>query len=447
MGESANYHFGFLTSSPQRSESAASSLMAPAPLSDDERRRFQRRTLIVLSASAVAGRAAMTIAFVVISLLTQEILGSSTWAGIASAAITVGTALSSTALSSYMNRRGRRPGLVVGYMVAAAGGLIAAFGGQTALIVAYLIGLILFGVGQGSTGLARYAAADLANDNDRGKAIGYVVFASTIGAVGGPALSGPAARFGEWFGYGPYIGSHLVSVGFFAVAGLLLFAGLRPDPLVASGKLDREGSAGNAGFSAGMAAIRNSPLALLAMFGLVVSQAVMVMVMTMTPLHMDAHGKSVGLVGWVLSAHTAGMFAFAPLAGWFADRYGRVEAVALSAVVLIVSTVMTAFAHEAPSILMFPGLYLLGLGWSFGSVGSSALLTEAVADHDEVAAQGAADLVKSFASGAGALASGFIFTMAGFHILSMVGIAASGLLLVAAFVRMRLSPPVAPAPR
>ena len=422
------------------SDSDSVSPTSASALSGAERARLQRRTLLVLSASAVAGRAAMTIAFVVVSLLTKEILGSSTWAGIASAAITVGTALSSSALSSYMNRRGRRPGLVVGYMVAAAGGLIAAFGGQAALIVAYLIGLVLFGVGQGSTGLARYAAADLADHTDRGKAIGYVVFASTIGAVGGPALSGPAARFGEWFGYGPYIGSHLVSVGFFLLAGFLLFVGLRPDPLVASGKLDAEAQPGGGGFAAGMAAIRSHPLAVLALIGLVISQAVMVMVMAMTPLHMEAHGKSVGLVGWVLSAHTAGMFAFAPLAGWFADRYGRIESVVLSAVVLIVATVMTTFAHEAPSVLMFPGLYLLGLGWSFGTVGSSALLTEAVDPQGEVAAQGAADLIKSFVSGAGALSSGFIFTMAGFHVLSMVGIAGAGVLLVVAFSRMRLHP-------
>jgi len=244
------------------------------------------------------------------------------------------------------------------------------------------------------------------------------------------------------FGYGPYIGSHLVSVGFFLLAGVLLFVGLRPDPLVVSGKLDVEGQPSEGGFGAGMRAIRSSPLAMLALVGLVVSQAVMVMVMAMTPLHMEAHGKSVGLVGWVLSAHTAGMFAFAPLAGWFADRYGRIEAIVLSAIVLIISTVMTAFAHEAPSILMFPGLYLLGLGWSFGNVGSSALLTEAVHARSEVAAQGAADLIKSFVSGAGALASGLIFTMAGFHILSMVGIVGSGLLLVAAFTRMRLGPRV-----
>jgi MFS family permease len=87
---------------------------------------------------------------------------------------------------------------------------------------------------------------------------------------------------------------------------------------------------------------------------------------------------------------------------------------------------------------MFPGLYLLGLGWSFGMVASSALLTESVPSDDAVPVQGAADLVTSFASGAGALGSGLVFTMAGFHVLSGIGIVASGLLLVAALVRSRL---------
>ena len=405
---------------------------------NEERQRLQRRTLLVLSVSAVFGRAAMSIAFVVVTILTKDILGGSTWAGLASAAITVGTAISSSALSSYMNRSGRRPGLVLGYTIAIVGALVAALGGQAALIVAYLVGLMLFGVGQGSTGLTNYAAADLASDADRGRAIGYVVFASTVGAVGGPALSGQAAAFGRWFDFGDYIGAHLFAVIFFTFSAVVLFIGLRPDPLVASGRLAPDRPVTKAGFSPGWAAIRAEPLAMLALLGLVISQAVMVMVMTMTPLHMDAHGKSVGLVGWVLSAHTAGMFAFAPIAGWFADRYGRIVSLVLSALILIVSTIMTTFAHEAPSILMFPGLYLLGLGWSFGAVASSALLTEAVPADDTVAAQGAAELIKSFVSGAGALASGFIFSMAGFHILSMVGIAASGVLLVFAFFRLRI---------
>jgi predicted MFS family arabinose efflux permease len=88
---------------------------------------------------------------------------------------------------------------------------------------------------------------------------------------------------------------------------------------------------------------------------------------------------------------------------------------------------------------MFPGLYLLGLGWSFAMVASSALLTESVGGDDAVSAQGTADLLSSVAAGVAALASGLVFTMAGFHILSAVGIVVSGLLMVVAWVHGRMS--------
>jgi MFS family permease len=164
----------------------------------------------------------------------------------------------------------------------------------------------------------------------------------------------------------------------------------------------------------------------------------MVMIMAMTPLHMDAHGHQLGMIGWVISVHTAGMFAFAPLAGWASDRYGRLPTLAFGGSVLMVATVTTALAGGAPALLMFPGLYLLGLGWSFGIVSGSALLTESVPADSQVAAQGAADLVTSITSGAAALASGFVFTMAGFHVLSMVGILGSGVVVVASLYRQRL---------
>jgi MFS family permease len=154
---------------------------------------------------------------------------------------------------------------------------------------------------------------------------------------------------------------------------------------------------------------------------------------------MEEHGHGIGLVGWVLSAHTAGMFAFAPLAGWFSDRYGRIPAIVVGAATLVAATALTALAGEAPPVLMFPGLYLLGLGWSFAMVASSALLTESVGGNDAVSAQGTADLLSSVAAGMAALASGLVFTMAGFHILSAVGIVVSGLLMVVAWVHGRMS--------
>ena len=153
----------------------------PPVLSDDERQAIQRRTLGVLFVSSIFSRAAMTIGFVVAALLMEEILGSSTWAGASTAAITVGTALSASALAAYMNRNGRRPGLTVGYAIAMVGGVVAVIGAAQLSLVPYLLGLTLIGVGQGGTNLARYAAADLAEPSGRSKAISYVVFASTVG--------------------------------------------------------------------------------------------------------------------------------------------------------------------------------------------------------------------------------------------------------------------------
>lgn len=396
----------------------------------------------MLFVSAIFGRAAMSIGFVVAALVVERILGSSTWAGISTAAITVGTAFSASALSNYMNRRGRRPGLVVGYLIAGGGGAVALLGGNQLSLVFFVLGLIMIGVGQGGTNLARYAAADLAEPTQRGRAISLVVFASTVGAVGGPALAGLADRIGQSFGLAELVGPFGFAAVFMILAGAVVLVGLRPDPLVLSGGLkDTTEGVKRSGLADSVRVIMADPYARLALVGLVVSQAVMVTVMAMTPLHMREHGHSVGVVGWVLSAHTAGMFAFAPLAGWVSDRYGRVIAIVIAAVTLIAATAMTALAGEAPAILMFPGLYLLGLGWSFGMVASSALLTESVPADEQVSAQGAADLITSFVSGAGALSSGFVFSMAGFHILSTIGIIASGMLLVAGFIRFRLDTP------
>jgi MFS family permease len=165
----------------------------------------------------------------------------------------------------------------------------------------------------------------------------------------------------------------------------------------------------------------------------------MVMVMAMTPLHMEDHGHSKGWIGAVISAHTAGMFAFAPIAGRISDGIGRVQTIVLAGFTLVGATTLTALAGEAPRGLLFPGLFLLGLGWSFGVVAGSALLTESVAESDRVAVQGAADLATNAASGIGALTAGIVVSSAGYHILSLMGMAAAGALMAQSWFENRLT--------
>jgi MFS family permease len=100
-------------------------------------------------------------------------------------------------LSRIMMRRGRRPGLQLGYLLATVGAVIAAFGAQLSVLPLFLVGLFLFGNGQASNLLARYAATDLAVPEQRGQAMSRIVFASTFGAVFGPLFISPAEAAGQ----------------------------------------------------------------------------------------------------------------------------------------------------------------------------------------------------------------------------------------------------------
>ncbi|MGH1502982.1 MAG: MFS transporter [Acidimicrobiales bacterium] len=424
--------------------------MTAAPVADPTRpidvEALQRRSVAVLSLSSVAGRASMSAAFTVAALALTDMWDTVAWAGLSTVAITIGTAASSAWLSKLMDKAGRRFGFLAGFAVAAAGTIGAAAALVAGSIPAFLAGLAAVGIGQAATNLCRYGATDLAAPGTASRAISIVVFASAFGAAAGPLIVGPTSGIGADRGWSEYVGPFLGGAVFYGVAALIVALLLRPDPLLTARSLAlttgpstapsptaaTASTTGPPPQRALAALVATSPGAL-GLGGLVISQAVMVMVMSMTPLHMDAHGHGGGVIGQVISLHTVGMFAFAPLAGWAADRFGCERMIAVGAAVLAAATAITALAGEAPAILMFPGLFLLGLGWSFAMVASSSLINSSVSEQHRVGAQGAADVATSITSGAAALAAGHVFAMEGFHVLSMIGILTSGALLTWAF--------------
>ena len=404
---------------------------------------LQRRTLRVLAAGQVIGAAALASAVTVGAFVVQGILGQETpWSGGATATVTIGTAFMSQALSRRMRRRGRRPGLQGGYGLAVVGALVAAVGAERSQLTVFLVGLFLYGSGQAANLLARYAATDLAAPEERSRAMSRIVFASTFGAVFGPLLIGPAERAGQvWFGLEKYTGPWLFSGVFFAAAfcNTLLF--LRPDPLVVAGGL-ATGEAGTADRSQPrsldvLRIVRSSPGAPLALAAMVVSQAVMIGVMAMTPVHMKLHGHE-SLSQYVVSTHIAGMYAFSPLVGRFSDRRGRLPAVLLGSVVLVAATVLAALSGDVEQLL-FPALWLLGLGWNFGLIGGSSLLIDRVPAGERVAVQGTADLLMSFCGGLAGFSSGFVRRAVGYHALAGLATVAAGGLLAVAYLAYRSS--------
>jgi len=405
---------------------------------------IQKNTLRVLVASQIAGSAALAAAVTVGAFVMQDILGQSTpWGGAASATVTMGTAFMAQMLARQMNQHGRRRGLQLGYSFAIVGGLIAGVGAETKTMWVFILGLFLFGNGQASNLLSRYAATDLAQPNNRAAAMSRILFASTFGAVFGPLLIRPAEELGmSLFGWSQYTGPWIFSGIFFFTSLINTTVRLRPDPLEVAGGLNSQATAGlpKRSFKDVWRIFKGSAEGRLALTSMVISQMTMVAVMTMTPVHLKSHGHET-VSAYVISLHIVGMYAFSPLIGKFSDSRGRHNTIMIGALLLMGSTVMSALAGDSPALL-FPSLWLLGIGWSFGLIGGSSLLVDSVATESRVRVQGTADLLMSFFGGMAGFSSGFIRKAIGFHWLSNLGTVFAAVLLVSVIVRVgRVSVP------
>jgi MFS family permease len=160
-----------------------------------------------------------------------------------------------------------------------------------------------------------------------------------------------------------------------------------------------------------------------AIVALVTGQVVMVLIMTMTPLHMIEHGHSLGAVGLVISAHTFGMFALSPLSGRLTDRFGSVPVILAGMAILAVSAVMAAAAPPEGDVWLFLALFLLGFGWNLGYVAGSALLTTGLSILERTRLQGVSDALIWGSAAAASLTSGVIMAAAGFAVLGLIGAA------------------------
>ena len=394
-----------------------------------EKALIQRRVLRVLTAGQIVGSAALSAAVTVGAFVIQDILGQETpLGGMATATVTVGTAVMAQTLARFMNSNGRRKGLALGYGLALLGGLVAGLGVETSNLAVFMVGLFLFGNGQASNLLSRYTAMDLAEPDSRGRAMSRVLFASTFGAVFGPILIKPAERLGEsMFGWNIYTGPWIFSGLFFSASLLNVFIRLRPDPLEVAGRL---GSVESSNRSIGDIAVplRHSRESRLGLISMAISQMTMVAVMTMTPVHLKLHGHE-GLSAFIISLHIAGMYAFSPFIGRFSDKFGRHRSIQVGAAVLIVASAFSSLAGDSPTLL-WPGLILLGVGWNFGLVGGSGLLSDSIPVESRVRVQGSSDLVMSLCGGIAGFSSGFIRKGIGYNSLAVLGAALTGFLLI-----------------
>jgi MFS family permease len=390
----------------------------------DQRAALQRRSVRTLSAGQILGGIAVAGSIPAGSLIAASIAESDAAAGLAQTFGVLGAALLAMPLARLALSRGRRVSLATGYGLGAAGALIVIVGAVLRNLVLIYLGCIFVGVASAAGYQARYAATDLAEPNRRARALAFVVWAGTVGAVLGPNLLNASGSLGMWLGLPQLAGPYVVSAVALAGAALVLMVWLRPDPyLVAAQERVAAGAAvANSRMRDGLRHIRDKPVAILGIATIAAGHVTMVMVMVMTPVHMAHVDVTLQLIGLVISVHVAGMYAFSPVVGWAVDRFGRLPVVAAGIVILVAACVFAGVAPGDNVPLLGIGLFLLGLGWSCTLIAGSTLVTDSVAPAERPAVQGLSDLMMNAAGAFGGLLAGLVIWVSSYAVLCVVAV-------------------------
>jgi MFS family permease len=382
---------------------------------------LQRHTLRVLVTSQVLGGVGVGSGIAVIGLLAYDLSGTESLSGVSATASTLGAAGAALVIARITAVRGRRPGLVRGYLVGGLGAGLAIVAAVAGSFPLHVVASLAFGWASAANLQARYAATDLARPADRGRALSTVVWATTLGAVLGPNLTGPGEAVASALALPPLAGPYVFSLASFLAAASVQAVGLRPDPLLLAREIEDRpvGRTEAPSLRSALATVRRIPPAVAALSSIAAAHATMVGVMVMTPVHLEHHGAALQLVGLTISLHIAGMYAFSPLVGRLADRVGRSRTALVGVGQLVAAVALAAFAPPVGSMWFQVGLVLLGTGWSFCLVAGSTLLTDVVPADERPTVQGASDLLMNLAGGAGGIAAGVVLAVAGYRALAL----------------------------
>ena len=245
------------------------------------------------------------------------------------------------------------------------------------------------------------------------------------------------------FGLPALSGPFLLAAVAYLAAGTVLVALLRPDPFLVARQLEsRSATTG----TADTAAQPSGPGVVAGAVVMVLTQISMIAIMTMTPVHMRAHGHGLGEIGLVIGVHVGAMYLPSLVTGRLVDRLGRVPMAVAAGVTLLAAGITAALAPADSLTMLIVALALLGLGWNLGLISGTALLVDATSTGNRARVQGTVDVLIALGGAAGGALSGVVVAGAGFPTLGLVG-GLLAVLLVPAFLRRRRAPgAVRPAP-
>ena len=365
-------------------------------LPDD--RLAKRNVTVLVAAQAILG-GQMPMIFVVGGLAGGMLTDNPCFATLPISLIVFGSMTTAPWLSPLMQKYGRKTGFFIGAIAGALGSAVSAYGLYVASFAIFLLGSYISGIYMSAQGFYRFAATDTASDSFRPKAISFVMAGGLISAILGPQLN----KLVQDSSVVPFLGSYMAIivlnvVGMFVFLLLRLPKGTSKEPTATLAPRSR------------MQLLRD-PSILVAIACGMVAYSLMNLVMTSTPLAVVGCGLTKNNANDIVSAHVIAMFLPSFFSGHLINRFGVEKIMGIGLLILGSAGLVALSGVELGNF--YAALILLGVGWNFGFIGATTLLTRAHAPHERGRVQGMNDAIVFGCVTIASIASGGLMNCSG----------------------------------
>ena len=365
-----------------------------------EDKQAKQNVLVLIAAQAILG-AQLPIIFVVGGLAGGQLAGNVCFATLPISLIVFGSMTTAPWLSRFMYAYGRQAGFFLGTFSGAVGAAISAYGLIISSFTVFLVGSYLSGIYMTTQGFYRFAATDTASEQFRPKASSYVMAGGLLSAVLGPQLN----KIVQDLSVITFLGSYVTIVAINLV-GIFLFFLLR---------LPKQSS--NVATNANLKPERSkrdllrNPKILVAITCGMIAYSLMNLVMTSTPLAVVGCGFTKDNANDIVSAHVIAMYLPAFFTGHLIVKFGVGRIMGLGLIILAGAGIVALNGFGLFNF--FGALILLGIGWNFGFIGATNLLTSSHSPDERGRVQGMNDAIIFGCVTIASLASGGLMNCTG----------------------------------
>jgi predicted MFS family arabinose efflux permease len=381
--------------------------MSSDPSTPDPAAGHVKRNIFLLSIAQAITGSNQAILAAVGALTGVALAPSPALATLPVTAMVLGTAIATIPATMSIHRLGRRNGFIVGACVAFIAGLVASYAVVAANFILFSFGLALVGISAAFGQQYRFAAADSVPEQWKARAISFVLLGGVLAGFFGPRLSFLAK---DWLPGGEFSGSFLVISVLSSVAILvLLFTRLAP----VAREIDIAGTGRT------LMQLLRSPDIFVPILSGMATYALMIFVMVAAPLAMVKQwGHSVETATTAIQWHVVAMFAPSFFTGGIINRIGSHLTAGIGLFLIMMSAAVAL--NGVSQWHFYSGLVLLGLGWNFGFIGSTTLLSRAYAPAEAARAQGLNEQLVFGTMAIASIGSGVLLQMIGWQAVNVL---------------------------